>query len=128
MKIEIDEFEAFKIASLAARDRGWQWRPPYWISIDDGEWKVHAESECVVRIIAQTGLLVPAIGGVDPLVAMAAAKEYALKNGLHWKPAFSLYLTVEGWSVGSCQSQLGCQTTIYVSHQGEVIRHQINPK
>jgi len=44
MMMTIEEFEAFKIASIAARDRGWPWRPPFWISLDDGEWEVHAES------------------------------------------------------------------------------------
>jgi hypothetical protein len=126
--MDIDEFKAFEIATTAAHDRGWPWRPPYWISIDDGEWQVHAESECIVRISVTTGEVASQVGSVNPLIAMAAAKAYALKNGLPWKPAFSLYLTVEGWDVGACQSQLGGQMNIYVSHQGEVIRHRINPK
>jgi hypothetical protein len=128
MTMNIDEFEAFRIARITAHDRGWQWRPPFWISFDEGEWQVHAESECVVRLSAQTGDLVPQTGVVDPLIAMAAAKEYALKNDLSWKPAFSLCLSAEGWDVGACQSQFGGQTNIYVSHHCEVIRHQINPK
>jgi hypothetical protein len=37
MTMNIDEFEAFKIARIAAHDRGWQWRPPFWISLDEGE-------------------------------------------------------------------------------------------
>ena len=123
----IDEIEAFKVARDAAQDRGWPWRPRYWISLEKGEWEVRAESESVFRINS-VGELVPEIIPLDPVIAMAIAREYAAGQSLKWKPAFMLSLEPGHWEIGACQSQLGGQVSIFVSHQGDVISHDVNPK
>lgn len=104
----IDEIEAFKIARDAAQERGWPWRPGYWISFEKGEWEVRAESESVFRISA-TGELIPETVPLDPVIAMSIAREYAAGQSLKWKPAFMLSLEPGHWTVGACQSQFGGQ-------------------
>lgn len=101
-----DEIKAFEIATTAARERGWAWRPRFFIALEDGEWLVHAESESVIRIDQASGALLAASSYLSPVLALARAKEYALANSLNWKPEFSLSVDAEGWAVGSCQSQL----------------------
>ena len=128
MTTNFDELHAFQLAGSTASKRGWPWRPPYWIHASDGEWQVHAESECIIRIDAHRGELIPDLEPLDPLLALTHAKNYALDRGLCWKPDFFLQLHAEGWEIGSCQSQFGGQTTIHVSHQGHVIRHRVNAK
>lgn len=128
MTANVDELHAFRLARVTAHERGWPWRPPYFINLDEGEWQVHAENEYIIRIDAQRGELVPEPGQLDPLLALTHAKSYALDQGLGWKPAFSLDLHPEGWEVGACQSRFGGQTHIYVSHQGDIIRHHVNSK
>lgn len=123
-----DEIEALRIAGAAAQTRGWPWRPPYWIDLEDGEWRVQAENECVIRISEATGRITPEIVPLDPSIAISAAKDYARSRGLGWKPSFTMRLESDCWEVGSCQHQLGGQTHIYVSHQGVVLRHWVNPK
>ena len=127
--MNIDELDAFKTATIYARQQGWQWRPRYWISLEGDEWQVHSESEMIVRISARSGLPISDdVEQLDPLIAIRVAREYAMKTSLPWKPAFSLVLTADGWDVGSCQSQFGGQTHIYVDHHGEVTGHHFNPK
>lgn len=123
-----DEIKAFEIATTAARERGWAWRPRFFIALEDGEWQVHAESESVIRIDQASGALLAESSYLSPVLALTRAKEYALANSLNWKPAFSLSVDAEGWDVGSCQSQLGGQTNIVICHNGEVLRHRVNLK
>lgn len=126
----IDEVEAFKLAADEARSRGWEWRPPFFWYLEEGEWQVHAESERSIRINAITGepKVEAEIKYLDPLAAFSIAKSYASEQGLSWKPSFSLELNQGHWSVGACQSQFGGQVHIQVSHQGEVVASSVNPK
>jgi hypothetical protein len=124
----IDEIEVFRTACATAHDRSWTWRPPFFIGFDAGEWQVQAENESIIRINGETGRVVAESDRLDPALALAIAREYAIANSLRWKPAFTLQINEEGWEVGCCQSQFGGQTYITVSHNGKAIRHWINPK
>lgn len=124
----VDEIEAFERARTAASNRGWQWRPPFWIALSGAEWLVQAESECVIRVLVETGETVPEAKALDPAVALAVAKEHAGTAGLSWKPSFSLQLEEDRWIVGACQSQLGGQVSVEVDHSGAVVRSFVNPK
>jgi hypothetical protein len=124
----VDEIRAFELATEAARARGWPWRPLYWINLEDEAWEVTAASDDVIRIHAATGDVLPAIPSLDPVQALSVAREFALAHALNWKPAFSLTLERAHWDVGSCQSQLGGQVSIRVSHEGIVVGHDVNPK
>lgn len=126
----IDEIEAFKRAADEAQSRGWEWRPPFFWYLEEGEWQVHAESERTIRINVISGApkVEEEIEFLDPLRALSVAKSYASNEGLSWKPGYSLELSRSHWSVGACQSQFGGQVHIQVSHQGEVIGSSVNPK
>ncbi len=126
----VDEIEAFKRATSAASARGWQWRPPFWIALEDGEWLVQAENEnaSIVRLRVEDGEILSEASVLDPVVALALAREHAQKSGLAWKPSFSLVLTQDGWVVGCSQSQFGGQTSIEVHHSGAIGRTSVNPK
>lgn len=123
-----DEIEVFRTACIAAKERNWLWRPPFFINFDAGEWQVQAENESLIRINDKTGQVVADPERLDPIRALIIAREYANANSLGWKPAFTLQTDDEGWEVGCCQSQFGGQTHIVVSHDGRVLRHRINPK
>ena len=112
----------------AARERGLAWRPPYAIDLEDGVWEVHAGNDAVIRIDPASGKISLLDEVIDPLVAFAIAREFALQNGLRWKPSFTLLLSNAEWNIGSCQSQFGGQVHIYVDHRGTVVRHWLNPK
>jgi hypothetical protein len=124
----VDEIRAFELATEAARTRGWPWRPLYWISLEDGAWQVTAASDDIVRIDAATGDVLPAVASLDPVQAFSVAREFARAHALNWIPAFSLRLERAHWDVGSCQSQLGGQVSIRVSHEGKVVGHDVNRK
>lgn len=124
----VDEIRAFELATQAARTRGWPWRPLYWIAFEDGAWEVTAASEDIIRIDAATGDVLPAVPALDPVRALSVAREFARTHALTWKPAFMLELERSHWVVGSCQSQLGGQVRILVSHDGRVVKHDVNPK
>ena len=127
----IDEIEAFRLATVTATERRLPWRPPYWIDFSDDQWSVEAEGREAIRIDATSGKALspePTCGALDPIQALAIARDFAVKNGLRWQPSFALQLTSTHWTVGACQSQLGGQTTIEVSHEGFVTGNWINPK
>jgi hypothetical protein len=123
-----DEIEAFRIACISARDRGWPWQPPYWLELNNGEWQIQAECERIIRVSQTNGNVIPEVASLDPIAAMSVARTYALENSLPWRPGFSLTLSPEHWVIGACQSQFGGQTSIYVNHRGEAVRHWVNPK
>lgn len=123
--MNIDETRALEIAVSATGND----KPPhaarYWLDLENGYWEV-GSTERVAWIGAANGQLLSDFS--RPVNAFAAAKLYAQANSLGWKPTFTLELKLDCWIVGSCQSQFGGQTYIYVSHQGSVIRHSVNPK
>ena len=124
----IDEIEALKAALDVTPANKWPLRPAFWISLDAGEWHVHIEHECLIRIDQAGGQIVREPSWLDPPTAMSIARAYATEHSLTWKPSFSLQLESDHWIVGSCQSQLGGQTSIKVSHQGLVLSHFVNPR
>ena len=127
----IDEIEAFRIATAAAVERRWSWRPPFWLDLSDGEWSVRSECEFDVRIDAASGavrLAEAPLGSLDPAQALTLAREFARQNDHAWKPSFALELTSTHWIVGARQSQFGGQLTINVSHHGVVTSCSVNPK
>lgn len=97
----------------------------YWLDLENGYWEVGSTGR-VAWISAASGQLVSDF--LSPVSAFTAAKLYAQANSLGWKPAFTLALKADHWIVGSCQSQFGGQTYIYVAHDGRVTRHSINSK
>jgi hypothetical protein len=123
--MNVDEVQALEIAiSALTADKSSQ-PAQYWIDLEDGYWQVGA-TDRVAWINAGSGQLVGNL--LSPLRALAAAKLYAQANSLGWKPSFTLELKPECWIVGSCRSQLGGQTYVYVSHDGNVARHSVNHK
>lgn len=124
----IDEIQALKAAIDVAPSDEWLWQPMFFISLNAGEWHVHIERECVVRISQTSGSPIRESSRLDPATALSIARSYAADHSLAWKPSFSLQLGSSHWIVGSCQSQFGGQTSINVSHQGVVLGHSVNPK
>ena len=124
----IDEVEAFKRAATIAQQRGWLWEPPFWLSLTNGEWEIQSEGERAIRLSELTGEIVAGPAALDPASALSIAKEYAARNELSWKPAFSLQVVTDHWCVGACQSQFGGQLSIRVNHAGEVIGSSVNRK
>jgi hypothetical protein len=121
----VDELQALEIAiSTLTANRSSQ-PAQYSIDFEDGYWQVGA-TDSVAWINAGSGRLIGDF--LSPLRALAAAKLYAQANSLKWTPSFTLELKPECWIVGSCQSQLGGQTYIYLSHDGNVTKHSVNPK
>lgn len=126
--MQMDEIEAFRLATASARAEGWPWRAPYWIDLVDGEWEIQAEGAYVIRVNSTTGKVVESSAILDPALALARAKRHAQESGLQWKPGFSLQLDRTCWHVGACQSQLGGQVSIQISHEGDVAGTYVNPK
>jgi len=129
--MNIDEVEAFRLAIETAGERGWNWRAPYYLHLDDGEWQIQSEGEFNIRIVAASGevraeSVDPYV--LDPLAALTIAKAFATDRGLPWKPGFSLVFEDGCWVVGSSQSQFGGQRWIFVGEDGRVVRHEVNPK
>ena len=126
--MNIDEVKALEVALVHASETGLALDSPLWIDINGRTWEVGTVNEPVVRIDSQTGKVLSAIDFLDPVMAFSLAKEYAVSNSLPWNPGFSLTCEPEYWNIGSCQSQLGGQTNIFVSHGGKIVKHNVNPK
>lgn len=123
--MNIDEVRALEIAVAAVGADKVSQAAEYWLDLEDGYWQV-GSTERVVWINAGSGKFVGDF--LSPVSALAAARLYVQANSLSWKPTFTLSLKPDYWIVGSCQSQFGGQTYIYVSHDGSVTRHAVNPK
>jgi hypothetical protein len=123
--MSVDEIGALELAVSAVGDNNASPPAEYWLNLEDGYWEV-GSTDRVAWVSADSGNLVRNF--LSPVRALAAAKSYAHTNSLGWKPTFTLRLKPEHWIVGSCQSQFGGQTYIYVSHDGSVTRHSVNPK
>ncbi|WP_157131694.1 hypothetical protein [Piscinibacter gummiphilus] len=127
-----DEIKAFQVAATTATLRGWPWRPPFMIHLEEGRWEVCADADLTVRVDVASGRAIPeptpheAI--LDPLTALMRARTFAAAHGLSWKPSFSLECTLTHWVVGACQAQFGGQAFIHVAHDGEVLHSAVNPK
>jgi len=127
-----NETEAFRVASETAAERGWPWRPPFVIHLENGCWDVCAEAELTVRVDLTSGQAIAEPSAqeaiLEPLAALLQAKEFAGANGLTWKPSFSLQCTPTHWVVGACQAQFGGQVYIHIGHDGQVQHSMVNPK
>jgi hypothetical protein len=123
--MSVDEIRALEAAVSAVDDDKASPAAEYWLNLEDGYWEV-GSTDRVAWVRADSGDLVSNF--LSPVSALAAAKFYAHTNSLGWKPTFTLRLKPDHWIVGSCQSQFGGQTYIYVSHDGSVTRHSVNPK
>ncbi|MCG7940576.1 MAG: hypothetical protein N0C88_17245 [Candidatus Thiodiazotropha lotti] len=126
--MKTNEVEALtkSIEHLAARKSALN--PPIWIELVKGIWEIGSANEPVVRIDSESGEVYSDTQCLSPVDALSVARTYAVSNNLSWKPGFTLSVELGCWNVGACQSQLGGQLNIYVSHEGEVIKHRVNPK
>ena len=122
----VDELQAFQIARQEAQQRHRPWGPGFYIVLENGIWQVFAEVERNTFIDAETGQVISDF--LDPFDAFSIARNYAKEHKLHWRPMFSLQLHPRHWEVGACQSQLGGQLSIDISHSRDVLRHSVNPK
>jgi hypothetical protein len=126
--MKIDEIKALENALAYARKSGVSLDPPLWIDFSGGAWEIGTVNEPVVRIDSETGKVLSVSDYLDPVKAFSLAKKYAARNSLPWGPGFSLNLETEYWNIGSCQSQLGGQANIFVTHSGGIVEHNVNPK
>lgn len=126
----IDELQAFEIATESARKRGRPWRSPYAIFMEDGKWQVSAanDAEDIALIDPETGKIFFNDSPLDPVRAFAVAREFAKANELRWVPWFFLILKPTYWIIESNGAALGGNVSIYVGHDGTVIKHEFNPK
>ena len=87
----VDELRAFELATEAARKRGWPWRPPYGIALEEGKWIVCAASDPEEEVVIDcaSGEVFFSEPPLDPLRAFGIAREYAQAHDLPWRPAFS---------------------------------------
>ncbi len=126
--MNIDEIEALKIALEQAGNQNSALISEIWIELNNETWEVGSMPERVIRIDSDSGKVLSNSNFLNAIEAFTIAKEYAAANFLNWRPGFSLALDDKCWNVSSCQSQLGGQVYIHVAHNGEVIKHFVNPK
>ena len=126
MKINEVEALAKSIEYLSSKNKGLV--PPIWIELVESNWEIGSANEAIVRINSESGEVLSKLECLSPVDALLIAKSYAADNNLKWKPGFALSIESEYWNVGACQSQLGGQVYIHVSHEGKVIKHFVNPK
>jgi hypothetical protein len=104
------------------------WLPTFYISERGDSWHMEATGqENILMIDQESGdVFDPFDRALDPVEAFRVARDYAVANALTWKSPFSLSLNNCGWRIGVCESGLGGQIWIDVSHEGAVTRREVD--
>ena len=126
--MKINEVEALSKSIDYLNSKSAKLHPPIWIELVESNWEIGSANEPVIRINSESGEVLSDSKFLSPIDALVIAKSYAEANNLKWKPGYVLSLESEFWNVGACQSQLGGQVHIHVSHKGNVVKHFVNPK